>query len=177
MIYPLNGRLFQPIHCRGLLAMPVPIVGIDLSKSVFQLSVANSKHHVINRKRLSRAQFHRYLAQTRPVRLVIEACGTSNYWGRTAQSHDHAVKLLHARYVKAYVRRTKIDYALEVMKDVIKAIVEMKQRNPRYGCPRIAQQINYAECSTKPLLDTRGLCGSAPKMISCFSTIDGQPIF
>lgn len=29
-------------------------------------------------------------------------------------------------------------------KEVIKAIVEIKQRNPRYGCPRIAQQINLA---------------------------------
>jgi len=29
-------------------------------------------------------------------------------------------------------------------KEVISAIVEMKQRNPRYGCPRIAQQINLA---------------------------------
>ena len=29
-------------------------------------------------------------------------------------------------------------------KEVIDAIVEMKQRNPRYGCPRIAQQINLA---------------------------------
>ena len=29
-------------------------------------------------------------------------------------------------------------------KEVTKAIVEMKQRNPRYGCPRIAQQINLA---------------------------------
>jgi hypothetical protein len=28
--------------------------------------------------------------------------------------------------------------------EVIRAIVEMKQRNPRYGCPRIAQQINLA---------------------------------
>ena len=28
--------------------------------------------------------------------------------------------------------------------EVIKAIVEMKQGNPRYGCPRIAQQINLA---------------------------------
>ena len=28
--------------------------------------------------------------------------------------------------------------------EVINAIVEMKQRNPRYGCPRIAQQINLA---------------------------------
>jgi len=29
-------------------------------------------------------------------------------------------------------------------KEVIKAIVEIKQRNPRFGCPRIAQQINLA---------------------------------
>ena len=28
--------------------------------------------------------------------------------------------------------------------ELIQAIVEMKQRNPRYGCPRIAQQINKA---------------------------------
>lgn len=29
-------------------------------------------------------------------------------------------------------------------REVIEAIVQMKQRNPRYGCPRIAQQINLA---------------------------------
>jgi hypothetical protein len=29
-------------------------------------------------------------------------------------------------------------------REVIKAIIEMKRRNPRYGCPRIAQQINLA---------------------------------
>jgi hypothetical protein len=29
-------------------------------------------------------------------------------------------------------------------REVITAIVEMKRRNPRYGCPRIAQQINLA---------------------------------
>ena len=29
-------------------------------------------------------------------------------------------------------------------REVIEAIVEMKQRNPRYGCHRIAQQINLA---------------------------------
>jgi putative transposase len=29
-------------------------------------------------------------------------------------------------------------------KEVISAIVEMKRRNPRFGCPRIAQQINLA---------------------------------
>lgn len=28
--------------------------------------------------------------------------------------------------------------------ELIQAIVELKQRNPRFGCPRIAQQINKA---------------------------------
>tara|TARA_R110002124_G_scaffold26616_2_gene95769 strand:- start:170 stop:544 length:375 start_codon:yes stop_codon:yes gene_type:complete len=29
-------------------------------------------------------------------------------------------------------------------REVIDAIIELKRRNPRYGCPRIAQQINLA---------------------------------
>ena len=29
-------------------------------------------------------------------------------------------------------------------KEVIDAIIEMKRRNPRFGCPRVAQQINLA---------------------------------
>lgn len=32
----------------------------------------------------------------------------------------------------------------EPSREVIDAIVEMKRRKPRYGCPRIAQQINLA---------------------------------
>lgn len=91
--------------------MAIPVVGVDLSKSVFQLSIADCKHHVVDRKRFSRVQFNRFLAQTGPVRLVMEACGTSHYWARTALSLGHEVKLLHAKYVKAYVRRTKTDAA------------------------------------------------------------------
>ena len=91
--------------------MAISVVGVDLSKSVFQLSVADAKHHVVDRKRLSRTQFHRYLAKSSPAWLVMEGCGTSNYRGRTAKLHGHEVKLLHAKYVKAYVRRTKTDAA------------------------------------------------------------------
>ena len=66
--------------------MSVSIVGVDLSKSVFQLSIADTKHHVVDRKRLSRTQFHRFLAQNESARLVMEACGTSHYWARAALS-------------------------------------------------------------------------------------------
>ena len=91
--------------------MAISVVGVDLSKSVIQISLADSQRHILARKRLSRSQFHRFLLQSAPVRLVMEACGTSNYWGRTAKSHGHKVKMLHAKYVKAYVRRTKTDAA------------------------------------------------------------------
>lgn len=91
--------------------MSITIVSVDLSKSIFQLSLADSAHRVIDHKRLSRAQFHRFLEKSVPVRLVMEACGTSNYWGRTARQLGHDVKLLHAKYVKAYLRRTKTDAA------------------------------------------------------------------
>jgi transposase len=73
--------------------MAISVVGVDLSKSVFQLSIADYKHHVVDRKRFSRVQFRRFLAQTGPVRLVMEACGTSHYWARTALSLGHEVKV------------------------------------------------------------------------------------
>ncbi len=76
--------------------MTIAIVSVDLSKSLFQLSLADSRHRVIDRKRLSRTQFHKFLEKSAPVRLVMEACGTSNYWGRIAQQLGHDVKLLHA---------------------------------------------------------------------------------
>ena len=91
--------------------MELTPVGVDLSKSVFQLSIADAKHGVVERRRLSRSQFHRWLATSEPAHLVMEACGTSHYWGRTAGEQGHRVTLLHAGYVKAYVRRNKTDAA------------------------------------------------------------------
>lgn len=91
--------------------MKLTPVGVDLSKSVFQLSIADGQFCIIDRKRLSRSQFHRWLATSRPKHLVMEACGTSHYWGRTAHELGHQVTLLHAGYVKAYVRRNKTDAA------------------------------------------------------------------
>ena len=86
-------------------------VSVDLSKSVFQLSIADGAHHILKRKRLSRPQFHKYLATSEPVHLVMEACATSYYWARTAEALGHEVKLLHPRYISAYVRRNKTDAA------------------------------------------------------------------
>ena len=86
-------------------------VSIDLSKSVFQLSTAHAEYQVNARKRLSRSQFHRWLATPEPAHLVMEACGSSHYWSRIARQYGHQITLQHAAYVKAYVQRNKTDAA------------------------------------------------------------------
>ena len=91
--------------------MNTTTIGVDIAKSVFQVSMANSAGRIIDRKRLSRAQFQRFLAEQPKAALVMEACATSHHWARTAQGHGHQPRLLHAQYVRAYVRRNKTDAA------------------------------------------------------------------
>ena len=91
--------------------MNTTTIGIDIAKSVFQVSMANRAGRIVDRKRLSRTQFQRFLAEQPNAALVMEACATSHHWARTAQSHGHRTRLLHAQYVRPYVRRNKTDAA------------------------------------------------------------------
>ncbi len=56
--------------------MQCTTIGIDIAKSVFQLSVANQSGKIIERNRLTRGQFERYLYRQSQSKLVMEACGT-----------------------------------------------------------------------------------------------------
>lgn len=86
-------------------------IGIDLAKSVFQISIANGVGRIVERRRLSRSQFQRILTRQPASLLVMEACASAHYWARTAQAQGHQVMLLHPRYVRPYVRRNKTDAA------------------------------------------------------------------
>ena len=149
--------------------MAISLVAVDLSKSVFQLSLADAQHHIISRKRLNRTQFHRFLAQSSPVRVTMEACGTAHYWGRTAQLLGHEVKLLHAKYVKAYVRRTKTDAAdadALILADRDESLhpipVKPEERQALQGLHRIREQLKSARtariCEARALLAEFGVC-------------------
>ncbi len=67
----------------------VTTIAVDLAKSVFQLSFADDEQHIVQRKRLTRAQFIRELTEHAPVHLVMEACGTAHFWGQLAQQQGH----------------------------------------------------------------------------------------
>lgn len=87
------------------------LVGVDLAKNVFELAVADGDWRITGRARLSRQQFERWF-QNRQVGLVVmEACGSAHHWARWLTGLGIAVKLLPARYVRAYVKRNKTDAA------------------------------------------------------------------
>jgi len=91
--------------------MDATTVGVDLAKSVFELAVADGQWRITTRQRLNRTQFARFLRQSAPTHVVMEACGMAHYWGRVAQGHGHTVTMLPPSYVRPYVRRNKTDRA------------------------------------------------------------------
>ena len=77
--------------------MDATTIGVDLAKTVFELALANAAWHVIGRRRLTRAQFERFVATQPPTHLVMEAYGTAHYWARAARGSGHRVTLLPAQ--------------------------------------------------------------------------------
>ena len=64
----------------------LPVVGVDLAKSVFQLAVADGSWRVVESHRLSRTQFERWFVNRAVGRVVMEACGSAHHWARWLNS-------------------------------------------------------------------------------------------
>lgn len=86
-------------------------IGIDTSKSVFQLHGVDGAEKPVLRKKLSRNQVLDFLSKTPPLKVGVEACGASHHWARKIRSLGHEVVLLPPQYVKPYVKRGKTDAA------------------------------------------------------------------
>jgi transposase len=92
--------------------MNLPIrIGMDTSKSVFQVHGVDENEVVVVRRQFRRAEMIRYFERLSPVLVAIESCGSSHHWARLLQSFGHEVKLIPPQYVKAYVKRGKNDAA------------------------------------------------------------------
>lgn len=86
-------------------------IGLDTSKSVFQLHGVDENEQPVLRKKLRRSQLLDFLGGLPPLKLAMEACGASHYWAREIGALGHEVVLLPAQYVKPYVKRGKSDAA------------------------------------------------------------------
>jgi transposase len=86
-------------------------IGMDTSKSVFQLHGVDAAERPALRKKLRRRDVLAFFAKLEPTRIGMEACGGAHYWGRELRALGHEVVLLPPQYVKPYVQRNKNDAA------------------------------------------------------------------
>lgn len=60
-------------------------------------------------KQVRRQDFLAYFSNREPCLIGMEACGDSRYWARELTKQGHKVRLLQARFVKAFVMGNKND--------------------------------------------------------------------
>jgi transposase len=86
-------------------------IGMDTSKSVFQLHGVDGGEQPVLHRQLRRRQVLDFFRKLPATRVGIEACGGAHYWARELAAFGHDVKLLPAQHVKPYVGRNKNDAA------------------------------------------------------------------
>jgi transposase len=84
-------------------------LGIDTSKSLFQLHGVDEREGAVLRKQVRRGQFLTFVAKLAPTAIGLEACGASHYWARQLQALGHQVMLLPPQHVKPYAGHNKND--------------------------------------------------------------------
>lgn len=87
------------------------MICVGLAKSVFQLHGASMVGELKFRKKLTRPQFEKFMAEQDPAVVVMEACGGAHYWARVLFELGHKVKLIAPQYVRPFVERQKNDAA------------------------------------------------------------------
>jgi len=86
-------------------------IGLDTSKTVFQVHGVDALEKVVLRRRLTRSQMPKFFGNLPATLIGLEACGASHHWARLLQDLGHEVQLLPPQYVKPYLKRGKNDAA------------------------------------------------------------------
>ncbi len=89
--------------------MNISMLGIDIAKNVFQLHGVDSSGKTVLKIRLSREKLLPFITKTDSCLIIMEACGSSNYWSRQFMARGHLVKLISPQYVKPFVKTNKTD--------------------------------------------------------------------
>jgi len=91
--------------------MSYTTVGVDIAKNVMQMHwVEPGTGEVINRS-IKRAAFLEHFANRAPCLIGMEACGGSQHWARRLIEMGHQVKLVPAKFAKAFNIGNKNDAA------------------------------------------------------------------
>ncbi|MCW3784112.1 IS110 family transposase [Defluviimonas salinarum] len=111
------------------------MIGVDLAKNVFQLHGASMAGELRFRKKLSRAQFRKFMADHLPAIVVMEASGSAHYWAREMIGLGHEVKMIAPQYVRPFVKRQKNDAA-----DAEAIVIAAQRPEMRFVEPKSEEQ-------------------------------------
>jgi transposase len=84
------------------------IVGVDLAKDVIQVCVYTNKN-VRSNTEMTPSDLIDFLANSKSLTIIFEACGTSNFWKQKAISLGHDARLISAKLVAAVRQNQKTD--------------------------------------------------------------------
>jgi len=86
------------------------VISIDLAKNVFQVCEFNQYQKPTSNKKVRRAKLLDSVRKLKPTRIVMEACYSSNYWGREFNKMGYVVDLIPPHQVKPFVVGNKTDH-------------------------------------------------------------------
>jgi transposase len=89
--------------------MKCSVISIDIAKNVFQVCALDDFRKPIFNRKVKRSSLLHELRQVEPTLVVMEACYSSNPWGRRIEKLGHTVKFIPAFMVKPFVVGNKND--------------------------------------------------------------------
>lgn len=135
---------------------------IDLAKSVFQVYSVDLGTGEIHNKQYKRSQILEFFAKRSPALIVLEAGGSAHYWARKLLALGHEVRLLHAKYVRPFVRTNKTDrsdaqalWAAAQQPDMRSVAVKSEDQQAVLALHRMRQQL--VKFRTMQMNQLRGL--------------------
>ncbi len=124
------------------------IIGIDLAKNVFQLHAEDAAGHVLWRTTAAPRGAGAVPRQTAAVADRHGGMWLGASLGPRAQRQGHEVRLMHAKYVKAYVKRGKSD-----LRDAEACCEAVQRSNMRFvPVKSVEQQVGRALERSRDLL-------------------------
>jgi transposase len=87
--------------------MSITMIGLDTSKSVFQIHGVNEAGKVELKRKVRRSDLIAFFEKQERCTVVMEACGAAHHWARILTGLGHTVKLIAPEAVKPFVKKGK----------------------------------------------------------------------
>jgi transposase len=87
--------------------MSITTIGLDTSKSVFQIHGVNETGKAELKRKVRRSDLIAFFEKQERCTVVMEACGAAHHWARILSGLGHTVKLLAPEAAKPFVKKGK----------------------------------------------------------------------